>query len=154
MEIVNAIEYVDPIGLSFINDYKVFKTLIDQLEIDFDISFKRTLNVEYRNISQDEAMKGGWEICINSPFSDEAAFIPAKPLYVAMKHAIEHLNYIVRTNTPINGDKFAMTRRGHFYAQRYLNEKGAIDKINHEQSTDGYTLTALANQIYSSENKS
>ena len=82
----------------------------------------------------------------------EGAFARGEALFTAMRHAIGHLEYILRQNTPGNGDKFAMTQRGCFYAKEFLTASGNLDKLDKEQSTDGFTLVALANKLYS-ENK-
>lgn len=47
---------------------------------------------------------------------------------------------------------FEMTREGCEKAKAYLIAIGRFQDIEHEQSTDGYTIVALANSLYEKYN--
>lgn len=45
-------------------------------------------------------------------------------------------------------NKFDMTQQGYNDAYTYLKKIGEVKLIDKEQSTDGYTIIALANSLY------
>lgn len=47
--------------------------------------------------------------------------------------------------------KFEMTDEGYQAAKKWLEETDQLDKLEKEQSTDGYTLIALANHLFEKE---
>ena len=46
-------------------------------------------------------------------------------------------------------ERFAMTPQGYIEARNWLLENGLEHMLDHEQSNDGWTVTALANKLYS-----
>lgn len=51
-------------------------------------------------------------------------------------------------------DKFKVTPEGYQEAKAWLVEQDLLHLLEKEQSTDGYTLIALANHCYQRTNKS
>jgi hypothetical protein len=49
-------------------------------------------------------------------------------------------------------NKFEMTPDGYQQAVKWLKENNLMHLVEKEQSTDGYTIVALANELYAKKN--